>query len=95
MRFTKTTSSRLFTSMLAFATFLGGTASGQSLKEPLKTILFGAAYYEEYSPTDRLDEDIRLMKAANITVIRIAESTWGARSSRRKASSTSAMSIVF
>ncbi len=77
MRFTKTTSSRLFTSMLAFATFLGGTASGQSLKEPLKTILFGAAYYEEYSPTDRLDEDIRLMKAANITVIRIAESTWG------------------
>ena len=63
--------------MLAFATFLGGTASGQSLKEPLKTILFGAAYYEEYSPTDRLDEDIRLMKAANITVVRIAESTWG------------------
>ncbi|WP_246027433.1 beta-galactosidase [Novosphingobium umbonatum] len=40
-------------------------------------ILFGAAYYDEYAPTDRLDEDVRLMKAANITVVRIAESTWG------------------
>jgi beta-galactosidase len=40
-------------------------------------ILFGAAYYDEYAPADRLDEDVRLMKAANITVVRIAESTWG------------------
>lgn len=42
-----------------------------------QTILFGAAYYEEYAPTDRLDEDIRMMKATGITVVRIAESTWG------------------
>ena len=27
-----------------------------------KTPLYGAAYYSEYTPTDRLDEDIRLMK---------------------------------
>lgn len=40
-------------------------------------ILFGAAYYDEYAPTDRLDEDVALMKAANISVVRIAESTWG------------------
>ena len=43
----------------------------------LKTILYGAAYYEEYEPTDRLDDDVRMMKATGITVVRIAESTWG------------------
>ena len=52
-------------------------AVAESSKPAQQTILFGAAYYEEYSPTDRLDEDIRMMKAANITVVRIAESTWG------------------
>ena len=43
---------------------------------PQVTVLFGAAYYEEYTPTDRLEEDIAMMKAAHITVVRIAESTW-------------------
>lgn len=41
------------------------------------TILYGVAYYDEYTPVDRVDEDLRLMKEANISVIRIAESTWG------------------
>ena len=41
------------------------------------TILYGVAYYDEYTPVDRVDEDARLMKAAGITVVRIAESTWG------------------
>jgi len=40
-------------------------------------VLFGVAYYDEYSPYDRLDKDIQMMKAANINVVRIAESTWG------------------
>ena len=48
----------------------------QSPRTP-QTILFGAAYYEEYAPSDRLDEDVRMMKATGITVVRIAESTWG------------------
>ncbi len=39
-------------------------------------ILFGAAYYLEYMPYDRIDEDFKLMKDAGINVIRIAESTW-------------------
>ena len=38
--------------------------------------LYGAAYYSEYTPTDRLDEDIRLMKGAGVTVVRVGESTW-------------------
>lgn len=41
------------------------------------TVLFGAAYYDEYSPYERLDADVAMMKAAGITVVRIGESTWG------------------
>jgi beta-galactosidase len=41
------------------------------------TILYGAAYYEEYAPYDRLDADVQMMKSAGITVVRIGESTWG------------------
>ncbi len=37
---------------------------------------YGAAYYAEYTPTNRLDEDIRLMKEAHLTVVRVGESTW-------------------
>ena len=44
---------------------------------PPGQILFGAAYYEEYAPADRLDQDVAMMKAAHFTVVRIAESTWG------------------
>ncbi len=40
------------------------------------TVLYGAAYYHEYMPYDRLDKDIALMKDAGITVVRIGESTW-------------------
>ena len=38
--------------------------------------LYGAAYYSEYTPSDRLEEDIRLMKEAGLTVVRVGESTW-------------------
>ena len=63
--------------LLAIFSFMNALpALGQSL-ERQQTILFGAAYYEEYAPSDRLDEDVRMMKAIGITVVRIAESTWG------------------
>lgn len=39
-------------------------------------LLYGAAYYLEYLPYDRLDQDVAMMKAAGINVVRIAESTW-------------------
>lgn len=39
--------------------------------------LYGAAYYHEYMPSERLDEDIRLMKNAGLNVIRVGESAWG------------------
>ncbi|GAP73262.1 beta-galactosidase [Candidatus Symbiothrix dinenymphae] len=39
-------------------------------------ILYGAAYYHEYMPSERLDEDIKMMKAANVSVVRVGESSW-------------------
>ena len=42
----------------------------------MEELLYGAAYYDEYMPYERLDKDISMMKKAGINVIRIAESTW-------------------
>lgn len=39
-------------------------------------LMFGAAYYDEYMPYERLDKDIAMMKKAGINTVRIAESTW-------------------
>ena len=39
-------------------------------------IYFGAAYYDEYLPYERIDQDMEMMKKAGMNVIRIAESTW-------------------
>ena len=39
-------------------------------------ILYGAAYYDEYMPYDRIETDMQMMKDAGMNVIRIAESTW-------------------
>ncbi|WP_320167746.1 beta-galactosidase [Mangrovibacterium marinum] len=39
-------------------------------------ILYGAAYYSEYMPSERLDEDIKMMKEAGVTIVRVGESTW-------------------
>lgn len=39
-------------------------------------LLFGTAYYLEYMPYDRLLQDLEMMKAAGMNVIRIGESTW-------------------
>jgi beta-galactosidase len=39
-------------------------------------ILYGAAYYSEYEPYDRLDQDIAMMKKAGLNVVRMGESTW-------------------
>jgi len=48
--------------------------NGQSIH--MDNILYGAAYYHEYMPYERLDEDVRMMKEAGISVVRVGESTW-------------------
>ena len=42
----------------------------------MANVLYGAAYYNEYNPYERLDKDVALMKDAGLTVVRMGESTW-------------------
>jgi len=66
---------RLFGRAYWLASALVGAASAHA--QLPDTLLYGVAYYDEYTPVDRVDEDARMMKAAGINVVRIAESTWG------------------
>ncbi len=76
--------SRLLRACAAPATLLllilaPGPARAASAPPPppvLSNILYGVAYYHEYHQTDRLEEDVRLMQEAGITVVRLAESSW-------------------
>lgn len=55
-------------------------AAAQTEPGHLSSVLYGAAYYNEYMPAQlqpgRLDKDVALMKAAGLTVVRMGESTW-------------------
>jgi beta-galactosidase len=46
------------------------------LRLPFSRVLFGAAYYHEYQPYDRLEQDLDLMAEARFSVIRVGESVW-------------------
>jgi len=70
---------------IAFALIaLAPQSRAQNTSAPLPTILYGAAYYNEYMPSEgepalraeRLAKDVALMKAAGINVVRMGESTW-------------------
>lgn len=39
-------------------------------------LFFGAAYYDEYMPEERLETDMAMLTQAGFNLIRIAESTW-------------------
>ena len=59
------------------------TRKAQSADKPasapvgaMSDVLYGAAYYHEYMPYERLDKDVAMMKAAGLTVVRMGESTW-------------------
>ena len=41
------------------------------------TILYGASYYWEYMPVERLEQDVQLMETLGVTFVRLGESTWG------------------
>ena len=43
----------------------------------MNSILYGAAYYPEYMPYERLEQDAQLMQQAGLTVVRVGESSWG------------------
>ena len=41
------------------------------------TVYYGASYYHEYMPYERLEKDVELREKAGITFARVGESTWG------------------
>lgn len=47
-----------------------------SKRPRLNQTLYGACYYNEYHPFDRLDQDFADMEEANLTVLRVGESVW-------------------
>ena len=70
-----------FPEILASAALLLAATTGaqQSRTTPVPdfpAVLYGAAYYHEYMPYDRLDKDVALMKSAGLNVVRMGESTW-------------------
>ena len=66
----------------AFICCVSQFATGQNtpVVGAMNDVLYGAAYYNEYMPAElqpgRLEKDVVLMKAADITVVRMGESTW-------------------
>lgn len=65
----------LFAALLSVASF---AQSGPGFApDKMQTVLYGAAYYSEYMPYERLDQDVALMQKAGISVVRMGESSWG------------------
>jgi beta-galactosidase len=69
--------------ILSFSVMPSAAAQDAGATPPganLPTVLYGAAYYNEYMPADlqpaRLEKDVALMTDAGITVVRLGESTW-------------------
>ncbi|MGE5646611.1 MAG: beta-galactosidase [Acidobacteriota bacterium] len=60
--------------ILAAAAAFAATALAQAPK--IDTVLYGASYYHEYMPYERLEKDVELMQKAGISVVRVGESTW-------------------
>ena len=81
-------SSKPFLGLCAIAFFSASFATAQQTPKTsgpnldFPTVLYGAAYYNEYMPGDdaakaaRLEKDVALMKDAGLTVVRMGESTW-------------------
>jgi beta-galactosidase len=65
------------TAALTLVLLSAGSAGAQSGPPRFETILYGASYYWEYQPFERLDRDFELMEKAGLSVIRVGESTWG------------------
>jgi beta-galactosidase len=67
----------LFWGLALFPAFVRAQARAAFRADRMDTVLYGVAYYPEYMPYDRLDQDVQLMQKAGITVVRIGESSWG------------------
>jgi beta-galactosidase len=73
------TRNQIFLLASTFVLLTSAHTIGQATFHPdkMETVLYGAAYYPEYMPYERLDKDVELMKQAGISVVRMGESSWG------------------
>lgn len=63
--------------LLLLTSSLLGQSKPAFRADTMDTVLYGAAYYHEYMPYDRLEQDVQLMQQAGINVVRVGESSWG------------------
>ncbi|HVP90025.1 MAG TPA: beta-galactosidase [Terriglobales bacterium] len=71
-------SSLIAAALLALAPALVPAAAPAAGERPkFNTILYGASYYWEYMPYERLEKDVTLMEEAGINFLRVGESSWG------------------
>jgi beta-galactosidase len=61
----------------AVLALLAPVALAQPEAPRFDTILYGASYYWEYMPQERLERDFELMEKAGLSFIRVGESSWG------------------
>jgi beta-galactosidase len=63
---------------LAFVAALGLSGLARAADAPkFETVLYGASYYWEYMPYERLEKDVELMEKAGLNFVRVGESSWG------------------
>src|SRR5271169_3380883 len=86
--------------LVAAIFFLLGSACPQTVRQTIPTqiagdnaILLGTDWYPEQWPESRWEEDLRLMEAAHIKVVRIAEFAWSRRRTTLISTGWSAPSI--
>ena len=73
--------------VLAAILLATGVAQGFAANVPAANaepaLLLGAAWYPEQWPESRWDEDLRLMEAAHLHVVRVGEFAWSTDGARR------------
>jgi len=62
---------------IAALAILSSAAPSRAQAPEFPTVLYGASYYHEYMPYERLEKDVELMQKAGLTFARVGESTWG------------------
>src|SRR6266576_3246964 len=67
----------LLTALFILSIFPQTFAQAGFRPDKMETVLYGAAYYPEYMPYERLDKDVELMKQAGISVVRMGEASGG------------------
>jgi len=76
-RYRSTLLAAILTFLLLNAIALLAQSKPAFAPDRMETVLYGAAYYTEYMPYERLDQDVQLMQQAGISVVRMGESSWG------------------